>query len=471
MRRVLVACAVAALALPAGADPVERVSTLADERSVSVTIYNEDLALVREERRLTLPRGESRIALRDVSARIQPETALFRSLTAPNAIVVDEQNFNFDLLSPETLLNKYVGRTVTIVHTNGKTGARTSETARLLSTNGGVVLQYADRIETGIDGTIVFPSIPENLRDRPTLTVDLENTRPASQDVELTYLTGGMSWSADYVGELSADGRSLDLNGSVTLSNSSGTTYPNAHLFLVAGDVHVARQHMTVIGRISADASSFQPAEPQVSEIGDFHLYTMPRTTTIADQQTKQVALLRARAIHTTKTLELRGDASYYRTASPDLGNRLPVRSYLSFVNEGGDLGIPLPSGTVRVYQRDVHGNDQFVGADQIEHTPRGQTVRLALGGSFDVTARRKQTDFHIVSDGPPVTESSYQIVLSNAKAAPVSVLVVEPIPGDWQIPAESAPHVKSSSSTATWTLVVPPNGSTTLTYTARVHS
>jgi len=468
MRRVLIACAVAALALPAGADPGERVSTLADQRSVSVTIYNAGIALVRDDRRVTLPRGTSRLALRDVSANIEPETALFRSITSPDAIDILEQNFNFDLLSPETLLKAYVGRTVTVVHTNPKTGEHTRESARVLATNGGVVLQYADRIETEVDGTIAFPTIPGTLRDRPTFTIDVDNEAAGPQDVELTYITNGLGWRADYVGELSADGTSLDLDGSVTLTNQSGTTYPNANLLLVAGALNIKAsaplmetENRQVIGRTMARAV------PAVSDIGDFHLYTMPRRTTIADRQTKQVALLGAHKIKSSKTLELRGNEGYYQTADPDLGDRLPIQSFLTFANEGGDLGVPLPAGIVRIYQRDVHGNNEFVGSDAIQHTPRGETVRLFLGDSFDVTARKKQTDFHIIDN---VTfESSYEIVIHNAKASPVTVLVVEPIPGDWSIKQENLPHVKSSSSTANWTLIVPPNGATTLTYTAHV--
>jgi len=456
-------------ALPVAADPGERISTLADQRSLSVTIYNQGIALVRDERRVTLPMATSRIALRDVSAQIQPETALFRSVSAPGAITVLEQNFDFDLLSPEALLKAYTGKTITVVHTNAKTGQEKRESARVLATNSGVVLQYADRIETTVDGTIAFPAIPGSLRDRPTLTVDVDNTARAPQDVELAYLTSGLGWRADYVGALSADGTSLDLDGSVTLTNQSGTTYPNANLLLVAGAVHVVHSQQLTAQDVSGLAVGRAVSRPAVSDIGDFHLYTMPRRTTIANQQTKQVALLSARSIRTTKTLELRGATYYYNSSSADLGSRLPVESYLSFVNEHGDLGIPLPAGTIRIYQRDVHGNNQFVGSDTIPHTPKGESIRLLLGNSFDVTAHKSQTDYHVVSDNPTIAESSYRIVLNNAKDSAATVLVVEPIPGDWTITSESAPHVKSSSSTATWTLTVPPNASTTLTYTARV--
>jgi hypothetical protein len=331
------------------------------------------------------------------------------------------------------------------------------------------VLQYADRIETTVDGTIAFPTIPGTLRDRPTLTVDVDNRADRAQDVELAYLTNGIGWRADYVGELSADATSLDLEGSVTLTNQSGTTYSQANLLLVAGTPHIVRSASPQLQDATTLTIGRVAARPVVRDIGDFHLYTMPRRTTIADHQTKAVALLGARRIKTAKTLELRGNPGDFTSATPDLGDRLPVQSYLTFVNEGGDLGIPLPAGVVRIYQRDAHGDDQFIGSDSIAHTPKGETVRILLGESFDVTARKRQVNYHVVSASPSVTESGYEIVIRNAKSSSASVLVVEPIPGDWTITSENLPHVKTSSSSASWTLSVPPNGSTTLTYTARV--
>jgi len=465
MRRVFIATLLFVFAAPAGAQVTEHLSTLADQRAVSVTIYNSNLALVRDRRRVTLPRGRSRLALRDVSAQIQSETALFRSLAARNTIDIVEQNFDYDLLSPSKLLEKFVGRTVTVIHTNARTGERSRESARVLATNDGVVLQYADRIETTVDGTIAYPTIPGTLRDRPTLTIDLENSEPKPQDLELTYLTGGLSWRADYVGQLASDGKSLDLAGLVTLQNASGTTYTNAALSLVAGDVNNARSAppqgstVGVIGRVTSRPSA----------LSEYHLYSVHEPTTIADRQTKQVALLSAHAVPVVQSLELRGGTGYYETVASDLGTRLPVGSYLSFTNQNGELGIPLPSGIVRIYARDVNGSSQFIGSDFIGHTPKFQSVRLYLGTSFDVTARKRQTNFHVVSDGPHVNESSYEVVISNAKDAAVSVVVVEPIPGDWKILAESAPHEKTSSGTVNWTLTVPANGSTTLTYTSRV--
>jgi len=457
------------LCAAASAEPGERVSTLDDQRGVGITIYNTDLALVRDRRRVALPRGESRLALRDVSAKIQAETALLQSVGDPSRISVLEQNFDYDLLSPQKLLEKYVGRDVDVIRYNPRTGERTRERAHVLATNGGVVLRYADRIETSVNGTLAFPSLPPDLRDRPTLVADLTNAAPGDQDVELTYLSGGLNWKADYTAELSPSDDRIDLRGLITLQNTSGTSYRDASVQLVAGDVNVVR-------------NAFQPPAAQLQMIGrttsrsvaqeallEYHLYTLPRHTTVLDNQTKQVELLTAPSVAVTKTLELRGSPYYYRTQSTDLGDRLKVGTYLAFVNEGGDLGVPLPKGAVRVYKRDTAGTAQFVGSDSIDHTPKGETVRLHLGDSFDVTARKKQTDYHEIASAFTEYESAYEIVLRNAKAVPQTVLVVEPIPGDWTILQSSDPYVKTSSSTASWTLAVPPNGAKTLTYRVRV--
>jgi hypothetical protein len=456
---------VVALGATAAADTGEHVSTLADQTGVGITIYNTNLALVRDRRRIDLPAGESRLALRDVSAQIQPETALLQSVGAPQRLTVLEQNFDYDLLSPQKLLQKYVGRDVDVVRYDPRTGERHVEHARVLATNGGVVLRYADRIETDVNGQLAFPAIPPDLRDRPTLVSDLTNATGGAQQMELTYLTGGLGWRADYTALLAPNDDRLDLRGLITLQNQSGTTFRNADVQLVAGDVNIAQN---VLGRAVSEVYSVSARRPVTEQaLFEYHLYTVPRKTTVADNQTKQVELLSAANVSVTKTLELRGQPEYYRQQNPDLGSRLKVGTYVSFRNEGGDLGIPLPAGIIRVYKRDNAGTAQFIGSDQIDHTPKGESVRLHLGDSFDVTATKKQTDFHVV--GPLTFESAYQIVLRNAKKTAQTVLVVEPIPADWTMLETSAPFVKSSSSSASWSLSVPPGGSTTLTYRVRV--
>ncbi len=472
--RALGAFALAALAAASAqsAVPPERRSTLADQRGVAVTIYNENLALVKDTRRVALDAGSSRLALRDVSAKMRAETALLRSLSDPGSFSVLEQNFDYDLLTPQKLLEKYVGREVGVVRTHPTTGAETVEKAQVLAAQGGVVLKMGERIETGVPGRIVFDGVPANLRDRPTLVTELQSRRAGAQDLELSYLTGGLSWKADYVAELSADDRTLDLSGWVTLNNQSGTTYTDARLQLVAGDVNQVREaprrraEGMVLNKLAA-APSVAMAEEALFE---YHLYTLPRATTLADNQTKQVALLSATGVPVNKMLLVRGADHYYRNSSlGDIGQKLKAAVYVEFGNrEASQLGLPLPKGVVRVYKRDAAGNAQFVGEDSIDHTPKNETVRLHLGDAFDVTADRKQTDFRRrepTNKASYVFESAYEIVLKNAKTEAVTVTVREPVPGDWQMLEESQRHAKVAAGTAEWQVAVPAGGSSTLKY------
>ena len=453
--------------LQVNAEPRESTTTTADRQSVNLTIYNGGTALVHDRRTVRLNDGLNRIAWRDVSAQMDPTSALVVSLESPNAVHVVEQNFNFDLLDPSALLDRYVGREVTVVHEARFAGERdTHERARILSTNGGIVLQYHDRIETQLRGYITFPASPKNFRDRPTLDLDLEDADTGPQTLDLSYLTNGLTWRADYVGVVSSDETHLSLTGLVTLSNTSGEAYQNARLQLVAGNVNVVRPPSVDAMRTIANVSA--RSELQQENYFEYHLYTLPRPTTILDKQTKQLTLLAAPIVPIHETLELRGSSDYYRSADSDLGDRLSVGAYVTFENRGGDLGIPLPGGVVRLYKSDSRGLSQFLGADQIDHTPRNEAVRLHLGDSFDMTARKRQTSYHLLSGCS--AESSYEIVVANAKTIAQNVLIVEPIPGDWQITDENVPHAKSSAFTANWKVRVPAGSRSTLAYTARVN-
>lgn len=452
----------------------EIVSALKDQQEVAVTIYNENLALVKDQRRVVLDKGTNRLAWRDVSARIMPETALLRSLGSGDGVTLLEQNFDFDLLTPQKLLDKYVGQNVAVIKTNPATGAESSELATVLSSNSGVVLKFADRIETGMPGRIAFKAVPDNLRDRPTLVITLHSPATGAQPMELSYLTGGLSWRADYVAELSPRDDSLDLNGWVTLTNVSGSRYPDAKLQLVAGDVNRARREMDFAQEGRAMKSAVPMAAPAMAEEGlfEYHLYTLERPTTIAEQQTKQVALLSASEIPTRKELLLQGRDYYYRSSYGDLGQKMKVGVYVEFENKGGGLGVPLPKGVIRVYKKDLKGNAQFVGEDRIDHTPRNEKVRLKLGEAFDVTADKKQTDFQKIGGTGrynTIYESAYQIELKNAKDEAVTVKVMEPVPGDWEILSETHPHKKETSNTVVWRVTVPAGAKTLLNYRVKV--
>lgn len=451
----------------------EIVSTAQDQKGLSLTIYNRDLALIKDKRQVTLPMGNSTLAFKEVSARIRPETALLSG-----GLDIVEQNFEYDLLTPQSILSKYVGRQVTMIQRHPTTGEELPpEQALVLSANdNGVVLKVGERIETGISGRLVFPDVPPTLRDRPTLTMMVASEQPGQKEVELSYLSHGLTWQADYVAELNDDESRLDFNGWVTLTNESGASYGNAQLQLVAGEVNVvadARQRS--LGMAQAEvAVAAAPRKAMTEEsMFEYHLYTLARPTTILENQKKQVALLQADGVSAKKELILRGHDYYYRDLAGDLGRRLEVGVELEVKNEKEHgLGMPIPAGVVRVYKKDSRGFLQFVGEDRIEHTPDKEIMRLRLGSAFDVTAEKKQTSFKKISGVGPYNynyESSYELTVKNAKEEPVQVKVLEPIPGDWKILRESAPHIKETAHTASWLVQVPAKGSVTLTYAVQV--
>lgn len=473
MKKTITATAVL-LCLASGlpARSAEYTTTLADQQGVSVTIYNRDLALVKDRRTISLPAGQNVLAFREVSAKIRPETALLSG----GELAVLEQNFEFDLLTPQALLEKYVGRDVAVIRTHPTTGAETREQGKVLSANNGVVLRMGDHIETGVPGRLVFDHVPENLRDRPTLTMLAQSGTDKPQQIELSYLTGGLGWQADYVAELNPADTAMDINGWVTLTNESGATYNNASLQLVAGDVHQAPPEEAA-RRLYMERAMPMTAEMQdgmaEEQMFEYHLYTLERPTTIRDNQTKQVALLQAGGVPCRKELVLQGADYYYRGQQGELGQKMKIGVFVEIANtKANRLGLPLPKGVVRVYKKDTRDRLQFVGEDRIDHTPENETLRLKLGDAFDVTANRKQTDFRKVSGFTRydyVYEGAYRIELKNGKKEEVTVKVVEPIPGDWEMLEESLPHEKASSNTAVWQVPVPPLGATILTYRVRV--
>ncbi|HYD33236.1 MAG TPA: DUF4139 domain-containing protein [Methylophilaceae bacterium] len=452
---------------------METVSTLKDQKQVAVTIYNDNLALIKDQRQVHLTKGQNTLALRDVSAQIRPETALLRSLSSPGSLSVLEQNFDFDLLTPHKLLEKYTGKTVTIIRLNPATGAETSEQAQVLSTNEGLVFRIGNRIETGMPDRIVYDEVPENLRDRPTLVTQLENKGPTDHSIELSYLTSGLSWKADYVAELNAAESKLDLTGWVTLSNTSGAHYANAKLQLVAGDVNIVReQHLMEDMHAKSMTMAAAPQMRQESLL-EYHLYTLDKPTTLAQNQTKQVSLLTATNVPVRKEYLLRGAEHYYQAAYDDLGQKMKIGVFLEFDNkETSQLGMPLPKGILRVYKKDSTGAAQFVGEDRIDHTPKNEIVRAKLGDAFDVTANKKQTDFKKLPSpekGTSLYESAYEVVLKNARKEAVTVTVQEPIPGDWRMVSSSHTHKKATSRMAEWHIQVPAESQTTLTYRVQV--
>ncbi len=455
------------LATPAFAQNEIPLPSQTAQGEVAVTIYNNDLALVQDTRQLDLPSGRTRQEFPDVSAQIRPETV---TLTG-NGVGIVEQNFDFDLLSPQALMQKAVGETITIVRTNPATGAETRERARVLAANGGVVLQIGERIEVlrddGLPVRVIFDRVPENLRARPTLSVTLESQRGGRRPVTLTYLTPGLGWQADYVALFDERAGRMDVQGWITLTNNSGTTYTNASTMLVAGAVGQQGQQARMRYRPPppppGPSGPLREAGTETSDrerLGDFYLYPLPERTTIANRQQKQVSFL-----DVANTPAARG----YEFRNPWLGTTdqpVSAASVLRFSSSRDQgLGDALPAGTVRVYQRDARGNPQFVGESAIGHTPMGSSLGLATGEAFDVKVHPVVERRETISSTRYRTTMRYS--LTNARPEAVTVdLIQAGLWGDVRILEESQRSERRSADETLWRVAVPANGSATVTAT-----
>lgn len=476
MRSILAASTALALALTAQmalapAAIAETAVTTETQTGIAVTIYNQDLALIRDSRTVPVAAGENDIAFIDVSAGMRPETALLNA--DHDALDVLEQNFDFDLLTAHKLLEKSVGQKIRVFRTNPETGADSSEEAEVLSVaDGQAVLKIGDRIETAVPGRLVYSGVPANLRARPTLVIKAMSEKAGDVAVDLSYLSRGLSWSADYVVDLAPDEKSVDISGLVTLTNQSGVTYKDAKLQLVAGNVNQVQPMMErqmMGGVMAADMAGAAPKMMEQAAF-EYHLYSLDRPTTLKENQTKQVAMLSASGVPVEKQYLITNNANVWGNYGYNFGEgpRQNAAVKLKFKNEEkSHLGMPLPAGIIRVYMKDSDGDALFVGEDRIEHTPKNERVDLTLGEAFDITARAKQTNYTKLADD--LYENSYEVEIKNAKKEKVTIDVREAIPGDWKMLEESLPHEKLDSSTAGWQVEVPAEGTTTLKYRVRI--
>ena len=458
---------------------------------LAVTIYNNDVALVQDVRQVSLPGGRSRQEFPDVSAQIRPETV---TLSGEGFGVV-EQNFDYDLLTPAALMEKAVGQTITLLRTNPATGAETRERAQVLAANGGVVLKIGDRIEVlrddGLPVRVIFDSIPPNLRARPTLSVTVEASHAGSRPLTLSYLTPGLGWKADYVTLFDEKAQRLDMQGWVTLNNTTGTSFANARMLLVAGEVGEVQQDYGNRG-ITRPRDNTPGTESGGEQLGDFHVYPIAGRTTLANAQTKQVSFLNAEGVPARKGYEFR--ANWLQSSS----EAQSASSILKFSSaRSGGIGAALPAGTVRVYMRDTKGQAQFIGESQIPHTPGGSSLAIRTGDAFDVkvqpvvdrreqitsdewekTARWKVTyPDGSVSQGMAEHPKTYwrttmRYVVTNARDVPVTLDVVQGGLGQWwwwrdlRVQAETLPGQQDDADTRHWEVPVPANGKTELTVT-----
>ncbi len=450
-------------AVPAWAEAEVMVGAEAREDLV-LTVYMADLALVQDRRSVEIEGGGTRLAFEDVSARLRPETAVLTG----EGLVVLEQTFDGRVIDQRRLLEAYEGETVELVRTHPTTGEETREHARIVSVHDGVVLEVDGRIETGVPGRLAFPAIPPGLRTRPTLTARVESERGGPTPMELTYLSHGLRWQTDYVATLSEDETTLTLAAWATVTNVSGTDYPDARLRLVAGDINLtdggSPRLYKALDLARAEAAA-PPPEPEPA--GDYHVYDYPRRVTLHDDEVRQLALIRAHGVAFDKEYRTAGRRQPYTNPTGDPRPE-PVTVRLSFDNEADvGLGEPLPGGVVRVHRGGEAG--LFLGEDRLPDTPVGGEVQVTVGRAFDVRAERRQTDFMRVNQPRDSFESAHEITLSNAREEAVTVTVAEAIPGDWEMLEESHPHEQAAANRAEWRIVVPAESDAVLTYRVRV--
>lgn len=448
-------------------------TTLDDQAELSITVYNSDIALVRDVRNLQLARGVGSLRFMDIAATVNPATVHFRSLSEPSRVSVLEQNYEYDLLEPDKLLRKYVGREVTLMRTRQEGGSTRQEEVKalLLSYNSAPVWKIGNEIVTGMGADhIRFPELPDSLYSRPTLIWTVGNEGAARHRVEASYLAGKLAWNADYVLTVARSDKAADLNGWVTLQNGSGTAFKNAKLQLVAGDLNRVRQQL---GKMAMERrqDAMAPAAAQMTQeaFSDYHLYTLGRKTTINNNQTKQVSLLEGTDVPVAKRYVVEGQNYYYHNVQhPGAPIKDLVQVYYQFKNaQQGGLGIPMPAGVVRVYQEDSKGGVQFVGEDRITHTPKDETLNLKIGNAFDVVCERNQVDFEKIASN--VYEFEYAITLRNHKATSVTVEVNEPIGGTWRMVRSSIEWAKTAAWAAQFHVPVAADGTTVLKYRVRV--
>ena len=450
---------------------VSATSTLDDQTNVALTIYNVNLGLVKDQRQIKLFKGIGDLRFIDVAAQIMPTSVHIKSLLEPTSLQVLEQNYEYDLLNPQKLLDKYVGKEVKLYTKNPYTEREEVVIATLLSNNGQPIFKIGDEITFGHPGRIIFPGVPENLNAKPTLVWMLENTLPSAQKIEASYLTSGINWRSDYVVTLNDKDDKADLSGWVTIDNHSGTTYKNAKLKLVAGDVNRVRDEyeykdkMMRLAEVAAKAAAPQFKEDSFFE---YHIYTLERPATVKDNQTKQISLVTADDIPVKKELLYYGANYYYYSRYGEAMSNQKIGVFIEIQNKKeNNLGIPLPKGAVRVYKADKEGSLQFVGEDSIDHTPKDEKVRIKLGDAFDVVGSRKQTDWKKIAYD--TYEAAFEISLRNHKKEDVVVKVVEPIPGDWTILSTSHEYKKTEAFTAEFSIPVPRDKEVKLTYRVRM--
>ncbi len=445
-------------------------STADDQKELFITIYNSNLGLVKDVREITLKPGISELKFMGVAARINPTTVHIKSLVKPESLYVLEQNYEYDLLNPTKLLDKYLDKKVKIVDKNIYTGKEEVLEAVLLSNNKGSIYKINNEIHINPAGRIILPRIPDNLIAKPTLVWLLENTLNKPQKVEASYLTAGINWKADYVLVLNKDDTKSDLTGWVTIDNKSGAAYKDVTIQLVAGDVNRVqppRRPQRERGGAMSKAKSARDGFKEKAFF-EYHIYTLSRKSTIKQKQTKQINLLEAADVPLKKKLIFYGAEYYYRNQYGKPVSNQKVGVYIDIENKKeNNLGIPLPKGIIRVYKADHEGRLQFVGEDNINHTPKDEKIEIKMGEAFDVVGERTQKEWKKIAKN--VYEVAWEISLRNHKEQEVEVQVIEPIPGDWTLLESSHKSEKIEAHTLKYIVKIPRDKEEKITYRIRI--
>lgn len=454
-----------------------------DSKGVNLTIYNQNFGLVKDIRMVGMINGVNWVRFADVAAKIDPTSVSFVSLTAPNAVVVREQNYQYDLIDPTTILAKSIGKTLKFRQI-GPGGSVREFSGTLLNSprtyvadpSGGgnsvrwqgLVVRTPEGIVLNPAGEIEIAELPPGLISKPSLYWKLESTKAGEHQTEIAYQTSGMNWHADYVAVLNKDDNELDLTSWVTLDNKSGATYKQAALKLMAGDVRkiqpqVTRMHKEAYMRASGASTPAQQFQEQ--SFAEYHLYTLQGKTDLNDNETKQLSLFNANQVpaHKQFIYDPAPHVIYpWMDRGGDRTKKVAVKIEVDN-SEKNNLGMPLPKGKVRVYKRDADGAMQFIGEDLIDHTPRDEKIRLYIGDAFDIVGERKQLSTQRISE--KVTRESYEISLRNHKDKEVTVTAVEHAWGTWKILTNSHEFKKKDSSTFEFNVVIPANGEVKITY------
>lgn len=472
------------IATAAGGLPVVAKSvTASSSEGVSLTVYNQNFGLVKDIRKVNLTNGINYLRFEDVAAAIDPTTVSFVSLTAPNSVAVREQNYQYDIMDPTTILSKSVGKTVTFRRFLDGGGERevtgillnppqvsVSDTDGNVSTRSvGMVLKTGNGVVLNPSGQAELAELPSGLVPKPSLIWKLESTQAGEQKAEISYQTGGINWRCDYVAVANADDTQADLTSWVTLDNKSGTGYNNAALKLLAGDVHRVQPPMMMAKRGMAFGGVAAMA-PQFSEkaFAEYHLYTMAGKTNINNNETKQLSLFNVSNVPTKKLFiyEPEHAGGFY----PQGNDPRKVNVKIEVSNtEKNNLGMALPKGKVRVYKRDDDGALQFIGEDMIDHTPRDEKIRLYIGDAFDLVGERRQMNF--LQPSPRVQKASYEISLRNHKDSDVTITSVEHSYGQWKILSSSHKYEKKDSHTFEFPVKVPARGEVKINYEIEIRS